>query len=144
MTSFMKLVFLSQNHAQYEPLGVDGDPFDGLEGKRGVMTLKGAPEMLVNALDRGSNCSKDFSTSRLQLAAMPLSQLRQEFNVTLTYGYGRFKFVLVGVFTLMKIVNCFGGGFLMAQASQLFLLSSPLTPAPGRGWLDGPRTAPLG
>ena len=76
-------IFKPGHHAQYEPLGVDGDPFDGLEGKRGVMTLKGAPEMLANALDRGSNCSKDFSTQdHLELAAMPLSQLRQEFNVT--------------------------------------------------------------
>tara|TARA_Y100000991_G_scaffold36523_1_gene24652 strand:+ start:229 stop:1239 length:1011 start_codon:yes stop_codon:yes gene_type:complete len=71
------------HHAQYEPLGVDGDPFDGLDGKRGVMTLKGAPEMLANAFDRGSNCSKDFSTlDHLEFATMPLTQLRKEFNVT--------------------------------------------------------------
>ena len=76
-------VFKPGHHAQYEPLGVDGDPFDGLEGKRGVMTLKGAPEMLANAFDRGASCSKDFSTlDHLELATMPLAQLRQEFDVS--------------------------------------------------------------
>ena len=75
-------VFKPGHKAQYEPLGADGDPFDGLNGKRGVMTLSGAPEMLANALDRGTKCTDDFGAiDHIQMADMPLKQLRLEFNV---------------------------------------------------------------
>ena len=76
-------IFKPGHNVQYEPLGADGDPFDGLEGKRGVMTLDGAPEMLGDAFDRGMNCSNDFSTiDHLELATMPLAQIREEYNVS--------------------------------------------------------------
>ena len=75
-------VFKPGHSAQYEPFGANGDPFDGLEGKRGVMTLNGAPEMLADAFERGSKCNRDFSTiDHIEMATVPLKQLREEFNV---------------------------------------------------------------
>jgi len=85
LTNFMihEVGVLKPGHsAQYEPVGADGDPFDGLEGKRGVMTLEGAPEMLADAFARGSNCNHDFSTiDHLEQATLPLNELRERFNV---------------------------------------------------------------
>ena len=75
-------VFKPGHSAQYEPYGADGDPFDGLDGKRGVMTLNGAPEMLADAYDRGSKCNQDFSIiNHLEIASIPLSTLRKRFNI---------------------------------------------------------------
>ena len=76
-------MFKPGHSAQYEPVGANGDPFDGLDGKRGVMTLKGAPEMLADAFARGSKCNQDFSTiDHIEMATIPLKKLREEFNVT--------------------------------------------------------------
>ncbi len=75
-------VFKPGKSAQYEPLGVDGDPFDGLNGKQGVMTLKGAPEMLADALERGTKCNNDFSTmDHIEMATVPLKEVREKYNV---------------------------------------------------------------
>ena len=75
-------IFKPGKSAQYEPLGVDGDPFDGLNGKQGVMTLKGAPQMLADALERGSKCYSDFSTiDHIKMATVPLKEVRKEYNV---------------------------------------------------------------
>lgn len=75
-------VFKPGHSAQYEPVGADGDPFDGLKGQRGVMTLKGAPEMLADALERGSQCPMDFSTiDHIEMATIPLKEIREKYNV---------------------------------------------------------------
>ena len=46
------------------------------------MTLKGAPQMLADALERGSKCYSDFSTiDHIKMATVPLKEVRKEYNV---------------------------------------------------------------
>ena len=75
-------LFKPGKNAQYEAYGADGDPFDGLDGKHGVMTIPGADQMLADALKRGSQCNADFSSiDHLSVAELPLGEIRKSFNV---------------------------------------------------------------
>ncbi len=67
---------------QFVPYGRDGEPYHGLEGKRGALDLPGAPELLADALRRGDACAGDFSAlDHLALADVPLVEIRRQFNV---------------------------------------------------------------
>jgi len=67
---------------QFVPYGGGGEPYHGLDGKRGALDLPGAPELLAEALNRGSLCNGDFSTlDHLAIADVPLVEIRRQFNV---------------------------------------------------------------
>lgn len=67
---------------QFIPYGGDGEPYHGLNGKRGALDLPGAPELLAEALNRGKACSGDFSAlDHLAIADVPLIDIRKQFNV---------------------------------------------------------------
>jgi hypothetical protein len=67
---------------QFVPYGGGGEPYHGVDGKRGALDLPGAPELLAEALHRGSLCSGDFSTiDHLAIADVPLVEIRRQYNV---------------------------------------------------------------
>jgi len=67
---------------QFVPYGGGGEPYHGIDGKRGALDLPGAVELLVEAFQRGSKCTGDFSAlDHLAMAHVPLLEIRREFNV---------------------------------------------------------------
>lgn len=75
-------LFKHGTNLQFVPYGRDGEPYHGLDGKRGALDLPGAPELLAEALRRGDACSGDFSTlDHLAIADVPLIEIRRQFNV---------------------------------------------------------------
>ena len=75
-------LFVHGDASQFVPYGGDGEPYNGLNGKRGALDLPGAPELLAEAWRRGAACTGDFSRlDHLALAAVPLVEIRQRFHV---------------------------------------------------------------
>ncbi|MCP9884746.1 hypothetical protein KBY97_06350 [Synechococcus sp. ATX 2A4] len=75
-------LFVHGNDSQFVPYGGDGEPYNGLNGKRGALDLPGAPELLAEAWRRGAACSGDFSRlDHLALASEPLLEIRRRFHV---------------------------------------------------------------
>jgi hypothetical protein len=67
---------------QFVPYGGGGEPYHGIDGKRGALDLPGAAELLAEAFRRGSQCTGDFSAlDHLAIAHVPLVEIRQQFNV---------------------------------------------------------------
>ena len=67
---------------QFVPYGGGGEPYHGIDGKRGALDLPGAVELLAEAFRRGSQCTGDFSAlDHLAIAHVPLVEIRQQFNV---------------------------------------------------------------
>ncbi len=75
-------LFVHGTDLQFVPYGRGGEPYHGLEGKRGALDLPGAPELFAEALRRGSECSGDFSElDHLAIADVPLIEVRRQYNV---------------------------------------------------------------
>ncbi|MCT0229730.1 hypothetical protein KQ306_02480 [Synechococcus sp. CS-1324] len=75
-------LFVHGDNNQFEPYGGDGEPYNGLNGKRGALDLPGAPELLAEAWRRGAACSGDFSRlDHLAFATEPLLEIRRRFHV---------------------------------------------------------------
>lgn len=75
-------LFKHGTNLQFVPYGGGGEPYHGLDGKRGALDLPGAPELLAEALHRGSLCTGDFSSlDHLAIAAVPLLEIRRQYNV---------------------------------------------------------------
>ena len=75
-------LFIHGTDQQFVPYGGDGEPYHGIDGKRGALDLPGAAELLAEALRRGALCTGDFSTlDHLAIADVPLVELRRQFNV---------------------------------------------------------------
>jgi ubiquinone biosynthesis protein Coq4 len=67
---------------QFVPYGGGGEPYHGLEGSRGALTMDGAPELVGEAFLRGSACSGDFSVmDHLAVADRPLVEIRRDYHV---------------------------------------------------------------
>ena len=67
---------------QFVPYGGGGEPYHGIDGKRGALDLPGAAELLAEAFQRGSQCSGDFSAiDHLAIAHVPLVEIRRDFNI---------------------------------------------------------------
>ena len=67
---------------QFVPYGGGGEPYHGIDGKRGALDLPGAAELLDEAFRRGSACTGDFSSlDHLAIADVPLVEIRRQFNV---------------------------------------------------------------
>ena len=68
-------------HVQYVPQGGSGDPY-GSDSSKGVMEQPGAPDLLAEALQRGSSCTGDFTkVDHLAIADVPLIDIRRQYNV---------------------------------------------------------------
>jgi hypothetical protein len=75
-------LFMHGSSEQFVPYGGGGEPYHGLNGRRGVLDLPGAPELFAEGLVRGASCSGDFSTiDHLAIAAEPLVEIRRRFHV---------------------------------------------------------------
>jgi hypothetical protein len=67
---------------QFVPYGGGGEPYHGVEGRRGALDLPGSPELFAEALVRGAACRGDFSQlDHLAIAAEPLREIRRRFHV---------------------------------------------------------------
>lgn len=74
-------LFVHGSDLQFVPHGGDGDPYY-VDGIRGALDMPGAPELLAEALERGSACLGDFSQlDHLAMAHIPLAEIRREYNV---------------------------------------------------------------
>ena len=75
-------LFMHGTDLQFVPYGGGGEPYHGIDGKRGALDLPGAAELLAEALRRGSQCTGDFSMlDHLAIAHVPLVEIRRQFNV---------------------------------------------------------------
>lgn len=75
-------MFTHAKTLQFVPYGRDGEPYHGIEGRRGAMTLEGAPELVAEAFLRGAACSSDVSViDHLAMAHLPLREVRERYHV---------------------------------------------------------------
>ncbi|WP_255090755.1 ubiquinone biosynthesis protein COQ4 [Vulcanococcus limneticus] len=75
-------LFKHGTNLQFIPYGGGGEPYHGVDGRCGALDLPGSPELLAEALVRGSACSGDFSQlDHLAIAAQPLREIRRQFHV---------------------------------------------------------------
>lgn len=75
-------LFMHGTDLQFIPYGKGGEPYHGVDGKRGALDLPGAAELLAEAWHRGAACSGDFSLfDHLEMALVPIEDIRRQFNV---------------------------------------------------------------
>lgn len=75
-------LFKHGTNLQFVPYGGGGEPYHGVDGKRGALDLPGATELLAEALQRGSVCTGDFSLiDHLASAEVPLIEIRRQYNI---------------------------------------------------------------
>jgi hypothetical protein len=75
-------LFKHGSDQQFVPYGGGGEPYHGLDGRRGALDLPGAAELFAEALVRGASCQGDFSRlDHLAMAAEPLREIRRRFHV---------------------------------------------------------------
>jgi len=75
-------MFMHGTSQQFVPYGGGGEPYHGVNGKRGALDLPGASDLLAEALHRGSLCRVDFSKlDHLAIAETSLVDIRHQFNV---------------------------------------------------------------
>ncbi len=67
---------------QFIPYGGGGEPYHGVDGRRGALDLPGSAELFAESLVRGAACTGDFSQlDHLAIAAEPLLEIRRRFHV---------------------------------------------------------------
>jgi len=67
---------------QFVPYGGGGEPYHGLDGRRGALDLPGSADLFAEALVRGASCRGDFTgLDHLAMAAEPLVEIRRRFHV---------------------------------------------------------------
>lgn len=75
-------LFKHAKSLQFVPYGGDGEPYHGLQGRRGAMTMEGAPELVAEAFLRGAATTADFADmDHLANARRPLVEIREAFHV---------------------------------------------------------------
>jgi hypothetical protein len=75
-------LFKHASSLQFVPYGRGGEPYHGLDGSRGALSMSGAPELVAEAFVRGSACTADFSeVDHLAMAHLPLVEVRERFHV---------------------------------------------------------------
>ena len=75
-------LFKHAKRLQFVPYGRGGEPYHGLHGSRGAMTMRGAPELVAEAWERGAACRADFAAiDHLAIAHIPLVEIRSEYHV---------------------------------------------------------------
>ncbi len=67
---------------QFVPYGGGGEPYHGLDGRRGALTMDGAAELVAEAFVRGGSCTADFAEmDHMANAHRPLAEIRREYHV---------------------------------------------------------------
>jgi hypothetical protein len=75
-------LFKHGSDQQFVPYGGGGEPYHGLDGRRGALDLPGSADLFAEALVRGASCRGDFSRlDHLAMAAEPLVEIRRRFHV---------------------------------------------------------------
>jgi hypothetical protein len=76
-------LFKHATDLQFVPYGGGGEPYHGLDGSRGALSMDGAPELVAEAFVRGAACTADFSEAdHIAMAHVPLAEVRRRYNVT--------------------------------------------------------------
>jgi len=75
-------LFKHAKKLQFVPYGRDGEPYHGLQGRRGALTMDGAPDLVGEAFVRGDACTADFAEmNHLANAHRPLAEIRRQYHV---------------------------------------------------------------
>lgn len=75
-------LFMHGTDLQFVPYGGGGEPYHGIDGKRGALDLPGAAGLLAAGLQRGSQSTGNFSALDPRARAdVPLAERRRQCNV---------------------------------------------------------------
>jgi len=75
-------LFKHAKKLQFVPYGGGGEPYHGIDGARGALTMDGATELIAESFVRGASCTADFAEmDHMANAHRPLADIRREFHV---------------------------------------------------------------